>query len=80
MGKPIICFENATGISEVICEGGGYVVPYLNIEKMVEKILFYHDNISKLEYDSLKVKKLFEKFNSENSCSMIYDTIQNSIK
>jgi glycosyltransferase involved in cell wall biosynthesis len=80
LGKPIICFEKATGISEVICEGGGYVVPYLNIEKMVEKILFYHDNISKLECDSLKVKKLFEQFNSENSCSMIYDTIQNSIK
>ena len=44
LGVPIICFEKATGTSEVLSKGGGFVVPYLDIYEMAKKIIKYYEN------------------------------------
>jgi len=44
LGKPILCFDRAGGMPEFVEDDCGYVVPYLGIDAMAEKILFLHDN------------------------------------
>jgi glycosyltransferase involved in cell wall biosynthesis len=51
LGIPIVCFEKASGIQELISKGGGTVVPYLNIQKMADSI------ISLVKSEELRVKK-----------------------
>ncbi|WP_340102806.1 glycosyltransferase family 4 protein [Rhodohalobacter sp. 8-1] len=41
---PIICFNNSGGMPEFITEECGIAVPYLNIPKLVEAILFFKHN------------------------------------
>jgi glycosyltransferase involved in cell wall biosynthesis len=39
LGKPIICFDKGGSMHEFVENDAGYVVPYLNINAMAEKIL-----------------------------------------
>lgn len=61
-GLPIICFENASGISEIIDKSkGGFVVDYLNTEKVAEKIEYYFKNRNKLTEDGNKNINVFRE-------------------
>ena len=62
LGIPIICFDKATGISEVIGDKGGFIVPYLNIEAMAEKIVFYYNNPDIYKQHSIYNKEQFARF------------------
>ena len=67
LGKPIICFENASGIPELLNKDCGIVIPYRDIDEMANKIIeLYHnrkllstfaERISKrsLDYDVNKI-------------------------
>ena len=39
LGKPIICFKGASGTAEVLEQGGGKVVSYLDVEAMATKVM-----------------------------------------
>ncbi len=39
LGKPILCFNNAGGSPELVEEDSGFVVPYLDVEAMAEKVI-----------------------------------------
>jgi glycosyltransferase involved in cell wall biosynthesis len=39
LGKPIVCFADAGGAEEFVEDDCGFVVPYLDIEAMAEKVL-----------------------------------------
>jgi len=39
LGKPIVCFENAGGSPEFVENDAGFIVPYLDIHLMAEKII-----------------------------------------
>ena len=63
---PIVCFENATGISEYI-EGQGLTIPYLDLNEMSNKIIkLYRDidtcksigEINKLKFSSCLPKSI----------------------
>ena len=60
LGVPIVCFEKASGIQEIIQQGGGEVVPYLDIQKMADAIisLVTSDELRRVKSD--EAKKLFE--------------------
>ncbi|UJH92518.1 glycosyltransferase family 4 protein [Antarcticibacterium sp. 1MA-6-2] len=75
--KPIICFEQGSGTAEIVKNGGGFVVPYLDIESMAEKIVFYYKNPEKLIEDGQKAKQLFKEFTPENICPKIFAAIKN---
>ncbi len=76
LGKPIICFDKATGTQEMLTEGGGKIVPYLNIEKMAVAIWEYYENPDSLAKDSQIAKKVFEGFSPQEKCPEIYEIIK----
>lgn len=80
LSKPIICFENASGSAEVIKKGGGFVVPYLDIEAMGNKIIHYYHNQDQMIKDGEKAKELFEDFTPEKICPQLYLAIENLIQ
>lgn len=71
LGVPIICFENGSGTVEVLRNGGGAVVPYLNIEAIVEKILYYCNNESIRTGVAEKAKEIFSLFTPDIQCPKI---------
>ena len=73
--KPIICFEKASGTTEVIAKGGGFVVPYLDIEAMAKKVIFYYENPSKIKEDGTRAQELFSDFTPEKICPQLYEKI-----
>ena len=56
LGKPIVSFDKATGINEFLANGGGFVVPYLDIEEMALKLLFYKIH---LDFQTKKISLAF---------------------
>lgn len=43
LGKPILCFKDAGGMPEFVEEDCGFVVPYLDIEAMAERVIALAD-------------------------------------
>ena len=44
LGVPIICFEKATGMTEFILNDAGVIIPYLDVESVVDNLAnLYHD-------------------------------------
>jgi glycosyltransferase involved in cell wall biosynthesis len=72
MGVPIICFEKATGTAEIITNGGGFVVPYLDCAAMAEKVIAYHNDDILRKKDSDLNKVNFSKYTSEVMAKEIY--------
>ncbi len=60
LGVPIVCFEKASGIQEIIQQGGGEVVPYLDIQKMADAIIRLVTSDELLGRLGLEVKDLFQ--------------------
>lgn len=73
--KPIICFARATGTAEILKNGGGHIVPYLNTQEMCEKTLFYYFNESQKTHDGELACELFSNFTPEKMCPKIYTSI-----
>ncbi len=76
MGIPIICFEKATGTAEILTHGGGFVVSYLDVVAMAEKIVLYYEDSTLKNKDGDLNKVNFAKFTSENIGMQIYDCIE----
>ena len=77
LGKPIISFENATGTNEIIEKGGGFIVPYLDVEAMAEKVIYYIDNPeNQLEHGQIN-RKEFSRFTPEEICPQLFEIIEN---
>jgi glycosyltransferase involved in cell wall biosynthesis len=74
--KPIICFKDATGIEEVLVNGGGYIVPYLNVNALADKVIDYYENRTLLEQDGKMAKALFLNFTPEHQCPIIFEKIK----
>ncbi|KAF2081172.1 glycosyltransferase [Flavobacterium sharifuzzamanii] len=79
LGIPIICFEKASGTTEVINKGGGFVVPYLDIQEMSEKVMLYYDNSKKRDEDGRKAKELFNQFSIDKIAPLLYETIRKQL-
>lgn len=75
LGNPIICFEDSGGIPEFINDKGGTIVPYLNIEAMARKIVFWEQHPSEAESIGLRAKKEVEKFDTEVIAPQILEII-----
>ena len=53
--KPIICFQKAGGSNELISEGGGKSVSYLDTDAMAEEVKHYFLDRNKLALDGKKI-------------------------
>ena len=80
LGKPIISFEKATGTNEIITKGGGFIVPYLDIEAMAKKVIYYIENPEKLlEHGKINAVE-FSKFTPGDVCPQLFSIIKNQIQ
>ena len=75
LGIPIVCFEKASGIQEIIKQGGGEVVPYLDIQKMAEAIIHLVTSDELRVKKSDEVKKLFESCKPDIISNEIYQIL-----
>jgi glycosyltransferase involved in cell wall biosynthesis len=77
LSKPIICFENAGGIPELIVKNNGFIVPYLDIVAMSEKINFLYVNNDELNSMCLKSREIVVgKFSKEKQIKSIIELIK----
>jgi len=81
LGKPIICFDGAGGMPEFVQDDCGFVVPYLDIENMSQKILELIDNPALRKTLGENAKGKVKKWaNIETNAQKIVDIIENLIK
>ena len=73
---PIICFEGATGTEEVLVEGGGKIVPYMDIQAMANVIREYYQDRCKLALDGARACELFSKFTPAKICPQILQILE----
>ncbi|WP_417857398.1 glycosyltransferase [Xanthomarina gelatinilytica] len=80
LGKPIISFDQATGTNEILSfTGGGFIVPYLDVEAMAEKVmLYYHDPNLKDTHGAIN-KEEFSKFTPAIICPQIFSIIEEQL-
>ena len=80
LGKPIVSFDQATGTNEILRQNGGFIVPYMDIEAMAEKIVsYYHDSELK-ELHGAYNKQTFSQFTPELICPQLFEVIQTVLK
>ncbi len=77
LGKPILCFDNSGGAKEFVGNDSGFVVPYLDIEAMAEKVLELHDNNElRKKLGQNGAEKMEKQYNFERGTKKILDTIE----
>lgn len=72
LGRPILCFDKATGTAEVLNQGGGQVVPYLDVGAMADAIAAYHHDRSRLQREGERARELFSRFTPDLQCPAIH--------
>lgn len=77
LGKPIICFESAGGIPEMLEKGGGKVISYLDNQKMAEAISEYINNNDLYKQDSEIIKRNVQQYHYKNQAPKILQIIKN---
>lgn len=75
LGIPIICFEKATGTAEILVDGGGFIVPYLDIVAMAEKVILYYNDNALRNKDGIMNKVKFSEFTAANMGEEIFNCI-----
>ncbi len=75
LGKPIICFKGVTGTEEIVKQGGGHVVPYLDLIDLTDRLHDYASDPGKIANDGIHAKELFSEFTPDKICPQIIEVI-----
>ena len=76
LGKPVICFADAGGMPEFVENDSGFVVPYLDIEAVAERILELYANPSlREEMGASAARKVRERHDILTSAPNIVEII-----
>lgn len=80
LGKPIVCFDGGGGSSEFVGDDAGFVVPYLDISAMADKlILLARDNTLRADLGSRGCAKVAENHDMPVGARRILDVIEQSL-
>ncbi len=80
MGLPILCFDQGTGIKEIINETNGRVVSYLNIQEMADSICFYFSERQFIRDNKGQVAKSFIEYTSEINSPKLDEIVSKCLK
>lgn len=76
-GKPILCFDEAGGAKELVETDAGFVLPWLDIQGMADKIFLLFDSPSRLnELGRRAFQKVKERYEISVIAPKIFDRIQ----
>lgn len=78
LGIPTICFENVTGITEFVQTDAGIIVPYLDIEKIVDTLAELYHNMEKRKLLGLTARERVNQFDISLQVPKIIDLINNA--
>ena len=71
LGRPVLCFQGATGIAEVLGEGGGHVLPYMDVRGMADRLAaLWKDPVARLAMGE-QARAVFARFAPEDRCPAI---------
>lgn len=76
MGNPIICFEGVTGAAEIMQNGGGKVVPYLNVEAMSRAVVAYAQDAELRQRDGQLNRVQFAQLGTDQQCPLMLQRIE----
>ena len=80
MGKPIICFDGATGTEEIVQDKGGKIVPYLDIRQMAETVLEYYNDAELVKQHGDYNREAFREFSPEKISLQIERIIEDLVE
>jgi len=80
IGKPIVCFDNSGGAGEFVENDCGYIVPYLDILSMSDRILELLNNSDLIKkFGSNAKRKVETKHNIDTAAGQILKLINRTI-
>lgn len=75
--NPVICFQNSGGSEELIDEQSGFVLPFLDVESVSEKILFLKEHpLRRKQMGTNLSHKIKNNFTTEQTMPKIWSIIQ----
>lgn len=81
LGKPILCFEKAGGMPEFVEDDCGFVVPYLDLDAMADRIVeLYRSEELRKRLGENAAKKVRERHDIERSAPKIAALILDYLK
>lgn len=72
LGMPIVCFDGATGTAEVLRNGGGVMVPYLDVEAMGRAVVEYALDAERRRSDGALNARQFARFAPEVQAPLMW--------
>ncbi len=73
---PVLCFTEAGGAPELVGDDGGYVVPYLDLAGMAERIMHLAENAPQQQQMGQRLEqKVIERHSSNQSTQQLLDLI-----
>ncbi|HEX8736662.1 MAG TPA: glycosyltransferase [Pyrinomonadaceae bacterium] len=80
LGKPIICFDKAGGMTEFVGAAAGAIVPYGDIEAFGEKIIYFYKNRDALRKAGEAARaKINSEFAAEKLCAAIKEVLLEAV-
>jgi glycosyltransferase involved in cell wall biosynthesis len=79
LGRPIVCFDDAIGSTEFIDDITGKVVPYLDTDAMVNAILDFKNDKSRLKNSGIEIMKRVKKYNAADAAKKIIEIIDSVV-
>jgi glycosyltransferase involved in cell wall biosynthesis len=80
VAKPIVCFAGAGGTPEFVEEDCGFVVPYLDITAMAERIFFLVDSLEcRVKMGAAARRKVTERHDISRAAPRIMEIIERTI-
>jgi len=80
LAKPIICFADAGGMPEFVEEDCGFVVPYLDVEAMADRVIALLDSAEcRLTMGANARRKVAERHDISVSAPRIMEIIERTI-
>lgn len=74
--KPIVCFEDAGGAPELVETDAGFVVPYLDVNKMTEKVIeLIHNKSLRHQLGNTAKQKVLDRHNTQQSVQKVINII-----
>lgn len=77
MKKATVCFEGATGAAEWICNGAGVIVPYMDLEKMVDALYsLLVNNNQRIQYGETAKRIVEEMYITDSQMKDVISSIR----